>query len=165
MVTTSNDVLLRSIQGYQDIQEWRNFLASNGKGDYQVWSNADPFSTVDVMQVSPMGRVSYVELKARNVRIDQYPDCLVDEWKVTQLQRLAVDSGDKVFLVALYPQSSQIAIWEIREDDEFSVRDVMANATTLQYGASQKKNKRLVSLRLCDAKVYSHQFSNLSLSV
>lgn len=159
MATTSNDVLLRSIQGYQDIQEWRNFLATHGKGDYSVWSNADPFSTVDLMQVSPMQRVSYVELKQRNVRIDQYPDCLIDETKIIDLQRLAQYSGNRVFLAALYPRSGQIAIWEIREDDEFGTRNVLANATTVQSGCSLKKNKRMVSLSLKTAKIYSHQFA------
>lgn len=158
MATTSNDVLLRSIQGLKDGQEWRNFLNAHGKGDYSVWLNADPFAVCDAMQVSPFGRVSYVELKQRNHIFGQYPDCLVDEWKIVQLQKLAQDTGKRVFLVALYPQSNKIALWQIAEDDELVTRDVLANATTVQSGCSQKKNKRMVSLSLKTAKVYSHQF-------
>lgn len=158
-MTATNDVLLRSIQGLKDGQEWRNFLNAHGKGDYSVWMNADPFAVCDAMQISPCGRVSYVELKQRNHIFGQYPDCLIDEWKIRQLQKLAQDTGKRVFLAALYPRSGQIAIWEIREDDEYIVRDVMANAITVQAGASRKRPKRMVPLIIKDAKVYTHQFT------
>lgn len=149
-------------QGFKDAREWRRFLVSHGKADYKVFADVDDLAACDAMQISPCGRVSYVELKERRVPIDTYPDCAVDYAKIIALQRLAQDTGDKVFLAALYPSSHKIAIWEIHEDEEYFPTTIMANDRTVQlYGPSQKKPKQMVKLPLSKAHIYSHTFEQL----
>lgn len=154
----NKDVLKRMWQGLKDVEEWRNFLRTHGKGDYKVYLDSDPFAKVDVMQVTPNGVRQYVELKERRVLVEQYPDCLVDVDKISQLQ--AIDQeGHVALLVGLYPKSSKVATWRIREEDEYEVKEVACNAVTVQGAPPTKVMKRMVSLKLRDAVLCEHRFS------
>lgn len=155
---TSNDVRLRVSQGYRDAREWRRFLSSHHKENYRVLADMEDFAVIDILQISPEGKFQHVELKQRSHPLGTYPDCQVDESKIRHLQQLHAETGEKTYLAALYPLSSQIAIWEITEDDDYKVIEKMANATTVQQGQSQKRPKRLVSLPIKDARIYRHQF-------
>lgn len=162
LVQTDETTRLIVSQGFKDAREWQRFLTANGKGDYHVLAYVDDFAMCDAMQISPRGRISYIELKERRVTIETYPDCLVDSNKIQGLQKLAQDSGDKVFLVALYPQSNKIALWEIREDDEYEVIELYANHKTVWEGGPRPRiQKSMVKLWMKDAKIYHHEFQRL----
>ncbi len=154
----NKDVLKRMWQGMRDVEEWRNFLKTHGKGDYKVYLDSDPFAKVDVMQLTPSGARQYVELKERRVRVDQYPDCLVDADKVRTLQEIDSE-GHTALLVALYPKSGIVATWRVREEDEYEVKEITCNAVTVQGAPPTKRKKRMVSLKLKDAVLCEHRFS------
>lgn len=154
-----NDVITYSLQGVVDGWEWLQFLRTHGKADYQVLLFADPFSPCDAIMESPERKRTYIELKTRNCTISQYQDCYIDERKINDLQRIAQATGDKVYLVALYPASSKIALWEIRGDQEYEVIEKVANVTTIQDSRPQYRcPKRLVPLPLREARKYNHRF-------
>lgn len=148
----------RVAQGLKDAREWQRFLKEQGKS-HRVLVDADEFAVVDVLQISDEGKFSHVELKERTHPFGTYPDCLVDESKIRQLQRLHAETNELVMVAALYPLSNRIAIWRIKEDDEFEVRKVLANATSVQTGESVKVYKDMCVLPLKNASKHTHQFT------
>lgn len=146
----------------KDLRNYWGFLSSiNKKSDdcrYQLFSNCDPFSTVDCIQRKYDAEGYYsecnVELKGRNIAISEYNDCLIDLRKIQSLNRLSEQSGNPSFVVALYYTSGQLAIWKIDPEDEFTI----VNRTTTRYSAAPEKGKhtkQMVSLPLDKASVYN----------
>lgn len=144
----------------RDLKNYWSFLQGiNKKSDctrYVLFSNVDPFSPVDCIQrkydESGDYTESNIELKGRNVGIDQYEDCVIDLAKIQNLMRVADQSGNPSFVVALYYQSGKIAIWKIEPDGEYRV----TNKTTLKYSAAPEQGKQakaVVSLPLSDATI------------
>lgn len=144
----------------RDLRNYWGFLSQvNKKADgvrYVLFSNVDPFSPVDCIQrkydESGDFTESNIELKGRNVDINQYEDCVVDLAKVQSLMRVADQSGNPSFVVALYYQSGKLAIWRIEPDGEYKVE----NKTTLKYSAAPEQGrqaKAVVSLPLSEATI------------
>ena len=144
----------------RDLKNYWGFLQSVNKksedSKYVLFSNVDPFSPVDCIQrkydESGDFTESNIELKGRNISIDQYDDCVVDLAKVQSLMRIADQSGNPSFVVALYYQSGKIAIWRIEPDGEYQV----SNKTTLKYSAAPEQGKQakvVISLPLSDATI------------
>ena len=155
----SSDVMTRQIQGLRGANYYRDFLTQHGKGDYRIYVDADPFARVDVLQVAPDGQQSHVELKSRSVTIDQYPDCIVEAFKIGHLQAIHQETGERTLLVALYPRSNKIAMWVIREDDEYVIVNKHCNDITIQIGQANKVPKTMVSLPMSEAKIYDYNFN------
>ena len=146
----------------RDLRNYWGFLSNiNKKSDcirYVLFSNVDPFSPVDCIQRKYDESGDYteanIELKGRNVGIEQYEDCVVDLHKIQSLMRLADQSGNPSFVVALYYNSAKLAIWKIEPDGEYRV----TNKTTLRYSAAPEQGKQakaVVSLPLSDASIHS----------
>lgn len=146
----------------RDLKNYWGFLSNiNKRSDctkYVLFSNVDPFSPVDCIQRKYDESGDYteanIELKGRNVGIDQYEDCVIDLAKIQNLMRIADQSGNPSFVVALYYQSGKLAIWKIEPDGEYRVE----NKTTLKYGAAPEQGKQakaVVSLPLSDASIHS----------
>ena len=144
----------------RDLRNYWGFLSNiNKKSDctrYVLFSNVDPFSPVDCIQrkydESGDFTESNIELKGRNISIDKYVDCLIDLQKVQSLMRVADQSGNPSFVVALYYQSGKLAIWRIEPDGEYQV----TTKETLKYGAAPEQGKQakaVVSLPLNEATI------------
>lgn len=144
----------------KDLKNYWGFLNQvNKKSDctrYVLFSNVDPFANIDCIQrkydESGDFTESNIELKGRNVDINQYEDCVVDLAKVQSLMRVADQSGNPSFVVALYYQSGKLAIWRIEPDGEYKVE----NKTTLKYSAAPEQGrqaKAVVSLPLSEATI------------
>ena len=144
----------------RDLKNYWGFLSNiNKKSDctrYVLFSNVDPFSPVDCIQrkydESGDFTESNIELKGRNIPIEQYADCVVDLQKVQSLMKIADQSGNPSFVVALYYQSGKLAIWKIEPDAEYQV----SNKTTLKYSAAPEQGKQakaVVSLPLAEATI------------
>lgn len=146
----------------RDLRNYWGFLQSvNKKSEdckYVLFSNVDPFSPVDCIQRKYDESGDYteanIELKGRNVGIDQYEDCVIDLAKIQNLMRIADQSGNPSFVVALYYQSGKLAIWKIEPDGEYRVTE----KTTLRYSAAPEQGKQakaVVSLPLAEAKIFN----------
>ena len=146
----------RDLKNYWGFLQARNKKTEDAK--FVLFSNVDPFSPVDCIQrkYDESGDFSEanIELKGRNIDITTYPDCLVDLSKVQSLMKIADQSGNPSFVVALYYQSGKLAIWKIEPDAEYQV----SNKTTLKYSAAPEQGKQakaVVSLPLSDASIHS----------
>lgn len=146
----------------KDLRNYWGFLqAANKKSEdskFVLFSNCDYFSSVDCIQrkYDESGDFTEcnVELKGRNIPIEQYDDCVVDLAKIQTLCRLADQSGNPSYLVALYYQSGKLAIWRIDPDGEYQVTE----KTTLKYSAAPEQGqtmKQVVSLPLSDASIHT----------
>lgn len=146
----------------RDLKNYWGFLSQiNQKSEdcrYQLFSNCDCFSSVDCIQrkYDESGDFTEcnVELKGRNVPIEQYGDCVVDLTKIQSLCRLADQTNNPSYLVALYYQSGKLAIWRIDPENEYQV----TTKVTAKYSAAPeagKQSKQVVSLPLTEAKILS----------
>lgn len=146
----------------KDLRNYWGFLQGINKREddckFVLFSNVDPFSPVDCIQrkynVDGDFTEANIELKGRNVGIDQYNDCIVDLHKIQSLMHLADQTNNASYVVALYYQSGKLAIWKIDPDTEYKVE----NKTTLKYSAAPEQGqtmKQVVSLPLADASIYS----------
>lgn len=146
----------------KDLKNYWGFLQSVNKksedSKYVLFSNVDPFANIDCIQrkydESGDFTESNIELKGRNIPIEQYEDCVVDLQKVQSLMKIADQSGNPSFVVALYYQSGKLAIWKIEPDAEYQV----SNKTTLKYSAAPEQGrqaKAVVSLPLSDASIHT----------
>ena len=144
----------------KDLKNYWGFLQSVNKksedSKYVLFSNVDPFANIDCIQrkydESGDFTESNIELKGRNIPIEQYEDCVVDLHKIQSLMRLADQSGNPSFVVALYYNSGKLAIWKIEPDGEYRV----TTKETLKYSAAPeagKASKQVVSLPLSDATI------------
>lgn len=151
----------------KDLKNYWGFLSQiNERSDdcrYQLFSNCDYFSSVDCIQrkynVDGDYTEANVELKGRNIPIEQYGDCVIDLAKIQTLCRLADHSGNPSYLVALYYQSGKLAIWRIDPDGTYKV----TNKVTAKYSAAPEQGqtmKQVVSLPLADASI--HNFTPLA---
>lgn len=144
----------------RDLKNYWGWLSEiNKKADdtkFVLFSNVDPFANIDCIQrkydCDGYYTESNIELKGRNVSIDQYDDCVVDLPKIQSLMRIADQSGNPSFVVALYYPSNKLAIWRIEPDGEYKVE----TKQTLKYSAAPEQGKQakaVVSLPLNEATI------------
>lgn len=144
----------------RDLKNYWGFLNGiNKKAEdtrYVLFSNCDPFSPIDCIQRKYDCEGYYteanIELKGRTISIDQYDNCIIDLHKIQSLMRIADQSGNPSFVVALYYPSSKLAIWRIEPDAEYNIE----TKGTLKYSAAPERGKQakaVVSLPLSDATI------------
>ena len=126
---------------------------------YELFSAVDKYSVYDLLQVKrnnddySVDDVQYVELKVREVSINQYDDCSIDNDKILKLQRLSQTTVHKVFIVAIYEKDKKIAIWELDAENKYPTRATTANWHTAENWGKVKKVMAMFYLK--DAHIYS----------
>lgn len=152
--------------GNEGIEIYNNWLRKKSKNNedyhFELYSAVDIFSPFDLMQIKrntenfSIEDIQYIEIKIRNIGINDYSDCQVDNEKIIKLQRLSLMTGSKCFLAAIYKVDKKIAIWQIEADAEYQTRETTAiwHTAAPQWG---KKTKIMAVLPLKDAKIYNYQ--------
>lgn len=151
-----------TVYARRDIRNYWSFLQSiNQKSEdcrYQLFENCDPFANCDCIQrkydTDGGYQESNVELKGRDIFIEAYEDCLIDLYKVNQLQKIAYQSGNRTFIVVMYYPSKKLAIWEIDPERQYDTLTKYCNIHTAAPEAG-KSDKMMVSLPLTEAKILS----------
>lgn len=146
----------------RDVRNYWKWLSDlNAKAEdyqYRLYEDCDPYALCDCIQRKVDAEGDYtesnIELKGRDIFLHAFDDCVIDQRKIAQLQRLAMQSGKPTFIVAMYYPSKQLAIWEI--DPERQYNTVVKN-TPLHTAAPEvgRDNKLMVSLPLNEAKIYN----------
>lgn len=130
--------------------------------NYEVLANMDRYSCYDIMQIRHSNEdysdtaTSYIEVKTRTVSLYQYDDCLIDAFKISNLQKLSYHTNNRCFLAAIYLNDNKIALWEISPEDVYSTttKEVNWHTAAIEDG---KKVKEMVSLPISEAKIYNYQ--------
>ena len=146
------------------IEIYSNWLKRKEQQDdnyrYQLFAAVDKYSPFDLLQMkinvedSTIEEQQYIELKVREININEYEDCSIETYKMQKLQTIAKLSEQRVFLVAIYEKDRKIAIWEIDADKEYDVRETTAKWHTAENWG--KKVKQMARLYLKDAHIYSY---------
>lgn len=146
------------INYYMFIQDWMQ--KHQGNCDlYDITYNVNPHSHYDIMQMKMNPEdptdieLQYIELKGRNVPIDRFNDCVVDNLKIVALQNLARATGKKVFLCALYYESGRLAFWEINPEKTYPTEVKKCNRISV-VSTGWKVDKTVVKLPLNQALIY-----------
>lgn len=127
---------------------------------YQLFAAVDKYSPFDVLQMKinaedgTIEEEQYIELKVREIGINEYEDCSIETYKMQKLQTIAKLSEQRVFLIAIYEKDRKIAIWEIDADKKYDVRETTAKWHTAEDWG--KKVKQMARLYLKDAHIYSY---------
>lgn len=156
----NHDILAN--KGIEIYSNWLNKVArkKDDEHTYELFSAVDKYSVYDLLQVKrnnddySVDDVQYVELKVREISINQYDDCSIDNEKILKLQRLAQATGHKVFVVAIYENDRKIAIWELDAENEYQTRETTANWHTAENWGKIKKV--MAMFKLSDAHIYSY---------
>ena len=99
---------------------------------------------------------SYIEIKTRDISIYEYDDCVIDSYKIHNLQKLSKATNNRCFLCVIYKGDKKIALWEINPRKQYQPITKLANWHTANL-ADGKKQKEMVALPLKEAKIYSYQ--------
>lgn len=158
----NNNFQLYGDKGLNIYYKWlMNKTRNNEYYSYELLANMDEFSCYDIMQIRHDNEdysdtsISYIEIKTREVPFYMYEDCVIDAYKITNLQKLSYHSGNRCFIAAIYTNDKKIAIWEISAEDQYSTitKEVNWHTASLEDG---KKVKEMVALSLNDAKIYNY---------
>lgn len=139
----------------KDIVNYYNWITSKNN-QYNITAAVDPYSCYDIIQFKGKEDYCYIELKGRDVLIDEYDDCIVEEEKINKLNQLSQDTGKDVFLVALYYRSNKIAIWKVKDTSNYEVSNIKCKWHTATD--SPKVIKSMVKFPLKDAKTYKFTY-------
>lgn len=152
-----------SDEGVEIYSKWlRAATSKNEDYTFELLQPVDEYSPYDLMQIKrniedySEEATQYIEIKIRNIDIDSYEDCLIDEDKIFKLQKLSMNTGYKVFLAAIYKANKKIVLWEIDTENAYETREVTALWHTKEPQLG-KKLKKMCVFPLKDGKVYSYQ--------
>ena len=128
--------------------------------NYELLANMDEYGCYDIMQIRHDNEdysstsTSYIEIKTREIPFYMYDDCVIDAYKITNLQKLSYHTGNRCFIAAIYQMDNKIALWEISAEEQYNtvVKEVNWHTAALQDG---KKNKEMIALPLSEAKIYN----------
>lgn len=163
---TNNDNTNFQLYGNKGLNIYYKWLKQKTKDNeyynYELLANMDEFSCYDIMQVRhdnddySSTSTSYIEIKTRDVPFYQYEDCVIDAYKVFNLQKLAYATNNRCFLVAIYANEKKLALWEISPEEQYTTitKEVQWHTAAMD---GVKKNKEMVSLPLSEAKIYNYQ--------
>lgn len=152
--------------GDKDITAYNRWLNRiNTKNDdysFSLFPSLDRYSVFDAIQLkTPVDapdeiEMQFVELKGRNITIEQYDDCTIDVSKVRALQNISLSTGKDAFVVGIYYPSDKLAIWKIDPNEDYGeyVATIFANACTATQTPT-KTHKQVVKLPLSTAKIYN----------
>jgi len=140
--------------------KWLNKKSENNDYWFELLANMDEFSPYDIMQIKHSAEdytdtsTSYIEIKTRKVCLYQYDDCVIDSYKIFNLQKLSIITGNKSYLVAIYTGDNKIAVWEIDLEEQYTTinKEVQWHTADL---SGVKKMKEMVSLPISEAKIYN----------
>lgn len=157
----------------KDFQLYKQFIKEHKNDNtlYSIWQT-EQLEHYDVNQIKTNKKdatdisVQYIELKYRDtVAIDDYDTLLIDLHKIKYLQEKVNDSNTKqpinhsAYIVAFYPLSSKIAIFNINPDKQYNVVNVWANKNTTN-SREIKKYKEMCELPISEAYIYDFNFPN-----
>ena len=127
---------------------------------YQLFAAVDKYSPFDLLQMkinvedSTIEEQQYIELKVREININEYEDCSIETYKMQKLQTIAKLSEQRVFLVAIYEKDRKIAVWELDSENEIETRETTAKWHTAEDWG--RKTKIMAMFKMKDAHLYSY---------
>lgn len=153
------------VMANKDIVAYYNWLDKINKKQneykYSICAAVDPYSPFDLIQIKNdadgNSTLSYIELKGRNVDINQYDDCIVEEYKIKNLQSLGASTSTPIYIVALYYPSSKLAIWRIDDSTPYYIEKIKCKWHTAKN--DDKIEKDMVKLPLSEAKIYNFTYN------
>lgn len=130
--------------------------------NYELLANMNEYSCYDIMQIRHSNEdysdtsTTYIEIKTREVPLYQYDDCVIDAYKIFNLQKLSYQTNNRCFLAAIYVNENKIALWEISPEETYTTitKEVNWHTAAIEDG---KKVKEMVSLPISEAKIYNYQ--------
>ena len=157
----TNKFQLKGDEGLNIYYKWITTETKNKNYTYDILANMDEYGTYDVKQLKhrkddyTITSTSYVEIKTRNNTSYQFEDCVIDSYKIFNLQKLSATTGVKVFLCAIYTDN-KLAIWEIDPNKQYPIinKEVPWHTVRPEDG---KRIKEMVPLPLNEAKKYNYQ--------
>lgn len=148
-------------QEYKDFwtfNKWVQSRTANKPHTYTLAMSGDITSEWDCVMLKYLPTAmkdtlttSFFELKGRNVSITQFPDMVVDESKIDRLQEISKCSP--TFVVGIYYENKQLAIWSVTPDTNFTVTEMWCNQSTIDP-LQKKVKKKMCHLPLTLANVY-----------
>lgn len=163
MEKNKNNFQLYGDKGLNIYYKWLSDVTKNNtEYSYELLASMDEYATYDIMQIRHSTSdytdttTSYIEIKTRDVPLYMYDDCVIDAYKIHNLQKLSYLSGNRAFLAAIYTNENKIALWEIEKDREYTTitKEVNWHTAAIEDG---KKIKEMVSLPIKEAKIYNYQ--------
>ena len=150
-----------------DIRTYYNWLKNKTKNNtdynYSICAAVDEFSPYDLVQFKTDSDgdadYSFIELKGRNIGINEFEDCAVESYKIKNILRISSTAGKEAYIVAIYYKSSKLSIWKLDPEANYISESMFCQWHTAD-GTGQKKMKEMVKLPLSDAKIYN--FNNIS---
>lgn len=156
------------LYGDEGLNIYYNWINTKSRYDenytYEILANLDKYSCYDVMQIKHFNEdytdttTSYIEIKTRDISIFEYDDCVIDSYKIFNLQKLSAATNNKCFLCAIYKGDNKIALWEINPRKRYQTIAKNVNWHTANL-ADGKKTKEMVALPLKEAKIYNYQMN------
>ncbi len=159
----------------KDFQLYKQFIKEHKNDNtlYSIWQT-EQLEYYDVNQIKTNKKdataitVQYIELKYRDtVAIDDYDNLLIDSHKIKYLQEKVNDSNAKqpinhsAYIVAFYPLSDKIAIFNIDTNKQYNVVNVWANKNTT-ISRENKINKEMCELPINEAYIYDFNYNDKS---
>lgn len=159
----------------KDFQLYKQFIKEHKNDNtlYSIWQT-EQLEHYDVNQIKTNKdatyiSVQYIELKYREtVAIDDYDNLLIDVHKIKYLQEKVNDSNTKqpinhsAYIVAFYPLSGKVALFNIDPNKKYKVVNVLANQNTTR-SRENKINKEMCELPISEAYIYDFNYSGNSL--
>lgn len=159
----------------KDFQLYKQFIKEHKNDNtlYSIWQT-EQLEHYDVNQIKTNKdatniSVQYIELKYRDtVAIDDFDTLLIDSYKIKYLQEKVNESNTKqpinhsAYIVAFYPLSHKIAIFNVDPNKKYNVVNVWANQNTTK-SREIKKYKEMCELPISEAYIYDFNYSDNSL--
>lgn len=157
----------------KDFQLYKQFIKEHKNNNtlYSIWQT-EQLEHYDVNQIKTNKKdataitVQYIELKYRDtVALEDYDNLLVDSHKIKYLQEKVNDSNTKqpinhsAYIVAFYPLSDKIAIFNIDPNKQYNVVNVWANKNTTM-SRENKINKEMCELPINEAYIYDFNYND-----
>lgn len=133
-----------------------NYNSTHTNKQLMLYCNNNPNGQINnidniLMTSGSTVTLSTVELKGRNIEIDQYSNGMCEYEKIEHLQNTANDNVN-AFLIAIYYPSSKMAIWKIDKHKEYNYLLIPCRNHTVKDDG--KKLKKIVYLPMSEAKIF-----------
>lgn len=150
---------------------YNDFVTKNVSGNtentvcYNVCASMQRFSPYDVVQVKQVidedgnssQEIEFVELKGREVCFEDFCDYEFEEGKLKELQKVGQQTGNKIYVCAIYYLSDTIFIWEIDPYMEYPTVTKMVNKYTV-FKEEGKVPKKMVKFVYPAGQRYEYKF-------
>ena len=97
-------------------------------------------------------------MRDNNIGVKDYSTSFVDAYKISTLQKIAYETGNRAFINVIYPKDKVILQWEIEPDTKYETtnKDVIWHSKSIKENQEIKLNKLLVELPISEAKKYHY---------